>query len=104
MRILQNSETLTSIIESIVFVSGNAIAAKDIAEKLDVTTKQVLDAAKKLQQKYCVNRRLHQKTSPSARETFTRRIRRETRAQIWVHQSPEKGGHACPQAAAETPK
>ena len=52
MRILQNSETLTSIIESIVFVSGNAIAAKDIAEKLDVTTKQVLDAAKKLQQKY----------------------------------------------------
>ncbi len=47
--------TLASIIESIVFVSGEAIAVKDIAEKLDVTDKQVLDAAKKLQAKYDEN-------------------------------------------------
>ncbi len=47
-----NSETLASIIESIVFVSGNAIAIKDIAEKLEVTSGKVLEAAKKLQEKY----------------------------------------------------
>lgn len=46
------SETLASIIESIVFVSGMAISAKDIADKLDITEKMVLDAAKKLQEKY----------------------------------------------------
>lgn len=50
--ILVNSETLASIIESIVFVSGNAIAVKDIAEKLEVTNSKVLEAAKKLQEKY----------------------------------------------------
>lgn len=50
--ILVNSETLASIIESIVFVSGNAIAVKDIAEKLEVTNAKVLEAAKKLQEKY----------------------------------------------------
>jgi len=49
---LANSETLASIIESVVFVSGTAIAAKDIADKLEVSEKQVLDAAKKLQSKY----------------------------------------------------
>lgn len=47
-----NSETLASIIESIVFVSGNAIAVKDIADKLEVTNAKVLEAAKKLQEKY----------------------------------------------------
>lgn len=49
------SETLASIIESIVFVSGMAISAKDIADKLDITEKMVLDAAKKLQEKYNEN-------------------------------------------------
>ena len=49
---MANSETLASIIESVVFVSGTAIAAKDIADKLEVSEKQVLDAAKKLQSKY----------------------------------------------------
>lgn len=49
---MANSETLASIIESVVFVSGTAIAAKDIADKLEVSEKQVLDAAKKLQTKY----------------------------------------------------
>ena len=52
---LASMGTLASIIESIVFVSGEAIAVKDIAEKLDVTDKQVLDAAKKLQAKYDEN-------------------------------------------------
>lgn len=45
-------KNLQNIIESILFVSGNAVAAKDISEKLGVTEKEVLDAAKKLQQKY----------------------------------------------------
>lgn len=49
---LANSGTLANIIESVVFVSGTAIAAKDIADKLEVSEKQVLDAAKKLQEKY----------------------------------------------------
>ena len=48
-------ETLANIIESIVFVSGNQIAIKDIADKLEVSEKQVLDAAKKLQEKYNEN-------------------------------------------------
>lgn len=49
------SETLASIIESIVFVSGNSITIKDIAEKLGVTEKTVLEEAKKLQKKYDEN-------------------------------------------------
>lgn len=49
---MATSATLASIIESVVFVSGTAISAKDIAEKLEVTEKQVLDAAKILQTKY----------------------------------------------------
>lgn len=53
------SETLASIIESIVFVSGMAISAKDIADKLDITEKMVLDAAKKLQEKYNENSGIH---------------------------------------------
>ena len=52
---MQNSETLASIIESIVFVSGNAIAIRDIAEKLEVKDAKVLEAAKKLQEKYNEN-------------------------------------------------
>ena len=49
---MATSETLANIIESIVFVAGNAIAAKDIAERLEITEKAVLDEAKKLQAKY----------------------------------------------------
>ncbi len=45
-------ETLASIIESILFVSGKEVAVKDISEKLEITNKEVLNAAKKLQQKY----------------------------------------------------
>lgn len=49
---MASSETLANIIESVVFVSGTAIAAQDIADKLEVSERQVLDAAKKLQAKY----------------------------------------------------
>jgi chromosome segregation and condensation protein ScpB len=38
-----------------VFVSGNQISVKDIAEKLEVSEKQVLEAATKLQEKYNEN-------------------------------------------------
>ncbi len=45
-------ETLASIIESILFISGKEVAVRDIAEKLEITNKEVLNAAKKLQNKY----------------------------------------------------
>ena len=45
-------EKLTSIIESILFVSGDAVAIRDIAEKLEVTDKEVLNAANILKEKY----------------------------------------------------
>ena len=50
-----NSETLASIIESIVFVSGNAITIKDIAEKLEISEKEVLKQVEILQKKYDEN-------------------------------------------------
>lgn len=43
---------LTNIIESVLFVSGNAVSAKDIAEKSGVSEKDVLAAGKELQKKY----------------------------------------------------
>ncbi len=43
---------MTNIIESIAFVSGNQIAIKDIAEKLEVEEKEIVAAIKKLQAKY----------------------------------------------------
>ena len=49
---MKKSEKLTNIIESIAFVSGNPIAIKDIAEKLEVEEKEIVFAVKKLQQKY----------------------------------------------------
>ncbi|MBR6737580.1 MAG: SMC-Scp complex subunit ScpB [Clostridia bacterium] len=45
-------ENLANIIESILFVSGDAVAIKDIAEKSNVTEKDVLNAVKTLQDKY----------------------------------------------------
>ena len=50
---MKKSEKLTNIIESIAFVSGNPIAIRDIAEKLEVEEKEIVSAVKKLQQKYC---------------------------------------------------
>ena len=49
---MKNLEKLTSIIESILFVSGTQVAIADIAEKLEVTDKDVLKAAELLKEKY----------------------------------------------------
>ena len=49
---MKNLEKLTNIIESILFVSGTQVAISDIAEKLEVTEKQILDAVKELKDKY----------------------------------------------------
>lgn len=49
---MKNSVKLTNIIESILFVSGTQVAIADIAEKLEVTEKQILSAVKELQEKY----------------------------------------------------
>jgi len=45
-------ENLKKIIEAIIFVSGNSISAKDIADKLYCTEKDVIKCAKELQKKY----------------------------------------------------
>ena len=45
-------EKLTNIIESILFVSGNAVAVSDISAHLECTDKEVLSAARELQKKY----------------------------------------------------
>ena len=45
-------EKLTNIIESILFVSGNAVAISDISERLGCSDKEILFAAKELQKKY----------------------------------------------------
>ena len=52
---MKNSEKLTNIIESILFVSGTQVAISDISEKLGVTDKDVKDCAKSLQEKYSGN-------------------------------------------------
>ena len=45
-------ENLDQILESLLFVSGEAIAISDITAKLDVTKAQIEASAKRLQQKY----------------------------------------------------
>ena len=53
---MKNSEKLTNIIESILFVSGSQGAVADISEKLGVTEKEIMSAVKKLQSdKYSEN-------------------------------------------------
>ena len=49
---MKKLETLANIIESILFVSGKAVAVSDISEKLGVTNKEILKQAKELQKKY----------------------------------------------------
>ena len=49
---MKNLEKLTSIIESILFVSGTQVAISDIAEKLEVSDKEIANAVKVLQEKY----------------------------------------------------
>ncbi len=45
-------KTLANIIESLLFVSGDAVSIKDIAEKSNVSEKEVLSAASELKEKY----------------------------------------------------
>lgn len=52
---MKNLEKLTSIIESILFVSGTQVAIADISEKLEITDKQVLEVANILKEKYNEN-------------------------------------------------
>ena len=49
---MKNLEKLTNIIESILFVSGTQVAICDIAEKLEVTDKEINSCVKILQEKY----------------------------------------------------
>ena len=49
---MKNLEKLTSIIESILFVSGTQVAIADITEKLELSEKEVNSAVKVLQEKY----------------------------------------------------
>ena len=49
---MKNLEKLTNIIESILFVSGTQVAISDIAEKLEVTDKEIMSCVKSLQDKY----------------------------------------------------
>ncbi len=49
---MKKLERLTSIIESVVFLSGTPVAIKDISEKLEVTEGMIKDAVAKLQEKY----------------------------------------------------
>ena len=49
---MKNLEKLTNIIESILFVSGTQVAISDIADKLEVTDKDILKAVEVLKEKY----------------------------------------------------
>ena len=49
---MKNSEKLTNIIESILYVSGSQVAISDIAEKLGLSEKEINAAIKELKEKY----------------------------------------------------
>ncbi len=49
---MKNLEKLTNIIEALLFVSGTQVAIADIAEKLEITEKDVQSAIKILKEKY----------------------------------------------------
>lgn len=49
---MKNSEKLTNIIESILFVSGTQVAVSDITDKLGITEKELNAAVTELQKKY----------------------------------------------------
>ena len=44
--------SISKIIEAIVFVSGRAVEVKDLADKLGISSKEVTEAAKELQKSY----------------------------------------------------
>ena len=52
---MKNSEKLTNIIESILFVSGTQVAVTDITDKLAITAKELNDCVSELQKKYSAN-------------------------------------------------
>lgn len=45
-------EKLTNIIEAILFISGKAVAISDISARIEYTDREILKAAKELQEKY----------------------------------------------------
>ena len=49
---MKNLEKLTNIIESILYVSGTQVAISDIAEKLELSDKEMTEAIKVLKEKY----------------------------------------------------
>lgn len=71
---MKNLEKLTNIIESILFVSGAQVAVSDIADKLEVSDKDIMSAVKVLQEKYsgisgvqllCFNKKLQFCSNPA---------------------------------------
>ena len=56
---MKNLAKLTNIIESILFVSGTQVAISDIAEKLEVSEKEIQNAIKELKEKYSGDSGLH---------------------------------------------
>ena len=56
---MKNLEKLTNIVESILFVSGTQVSISDIAEKLEITEKDVKEAIKVLQEKYNEDSGIH---------------------------------------------
>ncbi len=70
---MKNLEKLTSIIESILFVSGTQVALQDISEKLQLSDKEILKAVDILKAKYsgdsgiqllCFNKKLQFCSNP----------------------------------------
>lgn len=56
---MKNLEKLTSIIESILFVSGTQVALVDIKDKLEITDKELDQAINNLKQKYSGDSGIH---------------------------------------------
>lgn len=56
---MKNSAKLTNIIESILFVSGTQVAISDIAEKLEVSEKEIISAYEELKKKYSEDSGIH---------------------------------------------
>lgn len=56
---MKNLETLTNIIEAIIFVSGEQILIKDIAEKLEISEKDIEKCIEKLKAKYSGESGIH---------------------------------------------
>ncbi len=82
MESLKNLKKLTSVLESILFVSGNAVNITMLAEKLQLTEQEIKEAAKLLQEEYrnkehsgiqllIFNKKLQLTTNPEYKEYIT---------------------------------